>query len=328
MQKVLSVSVAAYNVENFIVQCLDSFVDTEILDQIEVLVTDDGSTDSTREIVKKYQEQYPQTFHLICQKNAGPGSTVNSGLAHACGKYFRMVDGDDWVQTENLKEYISFLQNHDVDMVCTNYCCVDHVSGEKQERRVEGKPWGKILPWKEACCDLHLDMHHVTYRTDLLREHQVRLDHGFYTDLEYLLLPVPYVQTVAFLNLTIYMYRVSLSTQSMNMKSLQKNVAMHEKVLSRLLEEYRTHSWDSRVGSYMLRRIAIMEGMQLSIYLSFTDVGTYREKTKQMLQEARNTSEDLYQMLEKVRTFRLLIWSRFTLYSILSWLHRKRLGVS
>lgn len=110
------------------------------------------------------------------------------------------------------------------------------------------------------------------------------------------------------------------------MKSLQKNVAMHEKVLSRLLEEYRTHSWDSRVGSYMLRRIAIMEGMQLSIYLSFTDVGTYREKTKQMLQEARNTSEDLYQMLEKVRTFRLLIWSRFTLYSILSWLHRKRLG--
>ena len=112
------------------------------------------------------------------------------------------------------------------------------------------------------------------------------------------------------------------------MKSLQKNVAMHEKVLSRLLEEYRTHSWDSRVGSYMLRRIAIMEGMQLSIYLSFTDVGTYREKTKQMPQEARNTSEDLYQMLEKVRTFRLLIWSRFTLYSILSWLHRKRLGVS
>ena len=73
MQKVLSVSVAAYNVENFIVQCLDSFVDTEILDQIEVLVTDDGSTDSTREIVKKYQEQYPQTFRLFYrQQRTGP----------------------------------------------------------------------------------------------------------------------------------------------------------------------------------------------------------------------------------------------------------------
>ena len=81
---------------------------------------------------------------------------------------------------------------------------------------------------------------------------------------------------MAFLNLTIYMYRVSLSTQSMNTKSLQKNVAMHEKVLNRLLEEYRAHSWDSAVGNYVLRRIAITEGMQLSIYLSFTDVGTYR----------------------------------------------------
>ena len=97
------------------------------------------------------------------------------------------------------------------------------------------------------------------------------MDHGFYTDLEYLLLPVPYVQTVAFLNLTIYMYRVSLSTQSMNMKSLQKNVAMHEKVLSRLLEEYRTHSWDSRVGSYMLRRIAIMA-------VSYTHLDVYKRQ--------------------------------------------------
>lgn len=88
MQKVLSVSVAAYNVENFIVQCLDSFVDTEILDQIEVLVTDDGSTDSTREIVKKYQEQYPQTFRLICQKNAGPGSTVNSRIGPCVWEVF------------------------------------------------------------------------------------------------------------------------------------------------------------------------------------------------------------------------------------------------
>lgn len=82
MQKVLSVSVAAYNVENFIVQCLDSFVDTEILDQIEVLVTDDGSTDSTREIVKKYQEQYPADLSsdlpeecragFYCQQRIGP----------------------------------------------------------------------------------------------------------------------------------------------------------------------------------------------------------------------------------------------------------------
>ena len=53
MQKVLSVSVAAYNVEKFIEQCLDSFIDPAILDRVEVLVTDDGSKDRTSEIVSR-----------------------------------------------------------------------------------------------------------------------------------------------------------------------------------------------------------------------------------------------------------------------------------
>lgn len=328
MQKILSVSVAAYNVENFIAQCLDSFMDAEIIEEIEVLVTDDGSTDRTREIIKTYQEQYPQTFRLICQKNAGPGSTVNSGLAHASGKYFRMVDGDDWVQTKNMREYVDFLKQHEVDMVCTHYCCVDHTSGIRQEQKLNVKRWGEILPFEEVCSDLHLEMHNVTYRTELLRQHKIQLDHGFYTDVEYLLLPTPYVQTIAFLDITVYMYRVALSTQSMNIKSLQKNVGMHEKVLHRLLVEFSQHSWDAQKRRYVLRRMARLEGTQLSIYLSFADTKKYRAKTKQMIQEARNTSEELYQILKEVRTFRLLIVSQFTLYTLISRLHRRRLGVS
>ena len=57
MQKVLSVSVAAYNVEKFIEQCLDSFIDPAILDRVEVLVTDDGSKDRTSEIVSAYEKK-------------------------------------------------------------------------------------------------------------------------------------------------------------------------------------------------------------------------------------------------------------------------------
>lgn len=76
MQKVLSISVAAYNVEKFIEQCLDSFIDPAILDRVEVLVTDDGSKDRTPEIVSTYEKKYPGTFRLISQKNAGPGSTA------------------------------------------------------------------------------------------------------------------------------------------------------------------------------------------------------------------------------------------------------------
>ena len=69
MKKILSISVAAYNLESMIRQCLDSFVHPEILEKVEVLVTDDGSKDHTREIVKEYEEKYPGTFKLIAQKH-------------------------------------------------------------------------------------------------------------------------------------------------------------------------------------------------------------------------------------------------------------------
>ena len=76
MEKILSVSVAAYNVENFIRTNLDSFVNSEVREDIEVLVTDDGSKDNTPNIVAEYEEKYPGVVKLIKQKNAGP--RVNS----------------------------------------------------------------------------------------------------------------------------------------------------------------------------------------------------------------------------------------------------------
>ena len=62
---------------------------------------------------------------------------------------------------------------------------------------------------KDVAENLHLEMHNVTFRTQILKEHHIQLDHGFYTDAEYLMLPPPYIRTVAFLKEIIYMYRVS-----------------------------------------------------------------------------------------------------------------------
>ena len=205
MKKILSVSVAAYNLESMIRQCLDSFIRPEILEKVEVLVTDDGSKDQTREIVAEYEKKYPGSFKLIVQKNAGPGSTVNSGLAHATGKYFRMVDGDDWVNTNEMEAYLTYLEEHDTDMVCTSYCCVDHETGEKRLEMLKTDIMDREIQFEQVAKDLFLAMHNVTYKTSILKENSIRLDNGFYTDLEYLLFPTPYIHTVAFLSQTIYM---------------------------------------------------------------------------------------------------------------------------
>lgn len=87
--KILSVSVAAYNLEKLIKQNLDSWLNEEIMDKLEVIVTDDGSKDNTASIVEEYAEKYPNTIKIIKQKNSGPGSTVNSGIKNANRKIFQ-----------------------------------------------------------------------------------------------------------------------------------------------------------------------------------------------------------------------------------------------
>ena len=331
MKKILSVSVAAYNLESMIRQCLDSFIRPEILEKVEVLVTDDGSKDQTREIVAEYEKKYPGSFKLIVQKNAGPGSTVNSGLAHATGKYFRMVDGDDWVNTNEMEAYLTYLEEHDTDMVCTSYCCVDHETGEKRLEMLKTDIMDREIQFEQVAKDLFLAMHNVTYKTSILKENGIRLDNGFYTDLEYLLFPTPYIHTVAFLSQTIYMYRVSLSTQSMNIKSLQKNVQMHSNVLEHLLREYEAYHmsahWNASIGSYYCKRIAATVGTQLSIYLSFKDTKTYKKITKAMVEELKREHNTVYREIMKLKTFQVLVYTGFFSYGLVSSMHRKKLGL-
>lgn len=331
MEKILSVSVAAYNLESMIRQCLDSFIRPEILEKVEVLVTDDGSKDQTREIVAEYEKKYPGSFKLIVQKNAGPGSTVNSGLAHATGKYFRMVDGDDWVNTNEMEAYLTYLEEHDTDMVCTSYCCVDHETGEKRLEMLKTDMMDREIRFEQVAKDLFLAMHNVTYKTSILKENSIRLDNGFYTDLEYLLFPTPYIHTVAFLSQTIYMYRVSLSTQSMNIKSLQKNVQMHRNVLEHLLREYEAYHmsahWNASIGSYYCKRIAATVGTQLSIYLSFKDTKTYKKITKAMVEELKREHDTVYREIMKLKTFQVLVYTGFSSYGLVSSMHRKKLGL-
>ena len=95
MSKVLTVSIAAYNMESYIRQTLNSLIVPEILEKIEVLVVDDGGTDGTLAIAKEYETKYPITFHAIHKENGGYGSVINKSIELATGKYFKQLDGDD-----------------------------------------------------------------------------------------------------------------------------------------------------------------------------------------------------------------------------------------
>ena len=117
MDKIVSFIIPSYNVEKYLDKCLTSFLNLEVLDFIEVIVVDDGSKDQTAQIARNYIEQYPRVFRLISKENGGHGSAINVGTAAAAGCYLKVIDADDWVVTENLKEFVDKLAVCTADVV-------------------------------------------------------------------------------------------------------------------------------------------------------------------------------------------------------------------
>ena len=88
-------------------------------------------------------EAYPDTFRVISKENGGHGSTINRGIAEASGRYFKVVDGDDWVSTDGLRELVVSLKACKADYVFTNYYEVDDVTKEKRAVSFQGIPEGQ-----------------------------------------------------------------------------------------------------------------------------------------------------------------------------------------
>ena len=174
MGKVLSIAVPSYNVEQYLDKSLTSFSDERFNDKLEVIIVNDGSTDGTEEIANKYVEKYPKIFKLINKENGGHGSAVNTGIQHAEGKYFRIVDGDDWVHTENMVQLLELLETVNTDLVVDEKREVHMVSGDTQYFPLPSKvPAGRALSFESVCKHEELFpyimLHTLSVKTDLLK---------------------------------------------------------------------------------------------------------------------------------------------------------------
>lgn len=276
MEKILTVVVPTYNIERFIGQCLTSFVIPEVMDAVEVLIVNDGSKDRSVEIAGQFETKYPATFRIVHKENGGHGSTINRGIKEAAGRYFKVVDGDDWVEREAFIALIKVLKDSDSDAVLTNYYWFHDVSKKKKaefEQPFDGVVYGRQYRFSEISDRVFMKMHAITFRTKLLKEKIPQIDeHCFYVDMEYVLFPVPYLQTVTFLDVFVYMYRIGLPGQSMNMKSMQKNEANYDRVLKRLLDFYqeqKKRGCEKYALVYLENSIARMVASRFKIFLSF-----------------------------------------------------------
>lgn len=248
MEKLLTISIAAYNVEKYIRNTIESLI-IEDMDALEILVQDDGGTDRTAEIVYEYQGKYPDSIRLVNKENGGYGSTINASIKMASGKYFKQLDGDDWYETENLSKLVEVLRKTDVDLIYTPFCDFIEQESKKTIRRVFQTDMTGYHLFSEAIteCSGRINMYSSCFKTSILKEHKIRLlENCFYTDTEYALYPIAYINDIYICDFPIYNYRLGVEGQSVSLEGRRKHYKDHLKVDRRLVSFYSAFPEDKK----------------------------------------------------------------------------------
>ena len=243
-EKILSVSVAAYNVAEFLRNTLDSCAVPSVLEELEVLVVNDGSKDETSAIAHEYEARYPDTFRVVDKENGGYGTTVNASMALARGKYFRLLDGDDWFDPAGLEKLVAFLRTCEADAVLTGRAEVNAEGEQKHSANRWYDLYAESLNNQtrslETLEPFAYGMWVVTYRTELLRQHPFTLpSHMLYTDSMYVTFMLPYLRSYAFQDYDVYCYRVGHEGQSVSVANRVRHLKDAEDGYAILLDFYR-----------------------------------------------------------------------------------------
>ena len=267
-------------------------------EDVEILIVNDGSKDKTEEIGKQYEEKYPSIVKLVNKENGGHGDAVNAGLSHATGKYFKVVDSDDWVDRESLMKILDTVkrfekENTEVDMIISNY--VYEKVGMEHKKVIHYRnvlPQEKILRWDEIG-SFHLDqyilMHSVIYRTDMLKLCQLKLPkHTFYVDNIYVYYPLPHVRTLYYIDTDFYRYFIGREDQSVNEKVMISRVDQQIFVTKTMTSMYELRMVQSKkLRKYMINYLAIM--------MTVSSILCIRSKKKENLEKKK----ELWQYLRQ-----------------------------
>lgn len=112
----LSIVIPVYNVERYLQRCITSILKQDYHDY-EIILIDDGSTDSSGRLCDEIREEYPLIIHVIHKKNGGLSSARNAGLTIASGHYIMFLDSDDWIEEGCLEKFSElFKRNYDLIM--------------------------------------------------------------------------------------------------------------------------------------------------------------------------------------------------------------------
>ena len=275
MEKILSIIIPTYNMAALLPRCMDSLTASGVLDDLDILVVNDGSTDSSRAVAYSYAERYPQSIKVVDKKNGNYGSTINAALPLAVGEYVKVLDADDWFDSQALAKYVAELKSleQEVDVSVTHFLMI-HEGGRTETVKYqnygrEPYTYGKVYNLDKVLGDgfiRYFLMHSLTYRTQLLRDHGYRQTEGIsYTDIQWSSYPFFWAGSIVFHDLVVYRYNMDREGQTMDPAVIRKSLPQLERMTMDLMDFYRKADMsglsEARVGflrQYFKNRLRLL----------------------------------------------------------------------
>lgn len=309
MQKTITFAVPCYNSAAYMDKCVKTLLTGG--EDIEIILVDDGSAkDDTPAICDRWEAAYPEIIRAVHQENGGHGEGVNQGLRRARGLYYKVVDSDDWLDTDALQKVMDQLRafarsGQPVDLLIANYV-YEHVEDNTQKvmRYTNVFPEGRVFSWSEIGrfrASQYLLMHSVIYRTEMLRSCGLELPkHTFYVDNIFVYQPLPSVKTMYYMNLDLYRYFIGRADQSVNETVMVSRVDQQLRVTKLMIDAHNLHqvrAQQPRLGRYMRNYLAMMMTIS-SIFLIIDGSPEALGKKTQLWEYLRSVDQSLYHKLK------------------------------
>lgn len=323
---ILTICIAAYNVETTINRCIDSIIKSGSIEDLEILVIDDGGQDSTLEIVKQYKQNYPDRIKIIHKTNGGYGSVINKGISIANGKYFKQLDGDDWF-SDKLVDFINLLKSIDVDLVLSSRITFNSKTSESKIVDYAKKEKEGLYDIEQVSVEEGFGMHCVTYKTTILKTMNKPLtEKCFYTDVELVYYPLSLVRSVFISHLPVYVYSVGTDGQSVSISGIRKHIRDHEIVFWNLCNLLKDYSINSNKYKILYNRLVDEICGHISWLCLLKPTKENKKMAKSFLMKLQKLDSGLLVSAQKKSFFvKLVCYLNFNFYMFLCFIRKNNL---
>lgn len=302
----LSIIVPVYNTEKYLENSLQSIINATP-DNSEVIVINDGSTDNSEKIIKKFAKKYKDTIKYIKQENHGLGNVRNVGLKEAKGKYIASVDSDDTINIDFFNEAIEYL-NSNIDIVIYDWLSVTNETSYDTPAietvfnnisKYKGLLYTTIMP---STCNKII-------KRSLFEELNLKYIEDRFEDLSANPFVLLKAKTIKYINKSYYEYYIrsdsimrSAAGYSMIdvIKLVDERIKKYKQYINVDLDEFKYYTYSWRIEEYILNQLYTIQEKELSefieyindnlksIILNIFENGKYNEMLETLEEKDRN----------------------------------------